>query len=134
MLSARNTKIKAEIDSFIKQNKDKRFNAIDLANYLKEKGMRPNKTTLYRNLEKLTSCGELIKYRSANEDMAFYQYAGHEGSCFGHLHLQCTGCGKIFHLDDEPVRAFYKHINSDYKFILSFAESVIYGKCSNCQI
>ena len=134
MVSERTTKVKTEMENFIEQNKNTRFNITDIANYLKEKGITPNKTTLYRNLEKLTSGGKLIKYKNANDDMAYYQYVGSQKGCFGHLHLQCTGCGKIFHLDDEMIKGFYKHITLDYGFALSFTESVIYGKCCNCQI
>jgi Fur family peroxide stress response transcriptional regulator len=84
--------------------------------------------TVYRNLAKLSECGEILKL-SVGDSSEHY-----DGFTDEHDHFVCTKCGSI--LDIRP--AVPKELN-EYaeKAIGAKAERhslVFYGKCSECSI
>ena len=107
------TKCKDLIKQFISEHKSARF---------------------YRNLDKLTSDGTLIKTKNPGNDFCFYQYAGEESECVGHLHLQCKVCGRIVHLSDKYMSDVYNYLRKEVGFKLDFRSSVLVGVCDHCRI
>ena len=81
--------------SYIEKNKEKRFSASDVYNYLRELGSTTNLTTVYRNLEKMIESGILLQLANTKDGSALYQYSEPEKKCQEHLHIQCSECGKI---------------------------------------
>ena len=126
------TKSKEIILNYIKERNGTRFCAADMLGYLNEQGIEINQATVYRNLEKLTGQGSLLKTKNPADDSCFYQYALPEYHCGEHLHLQCRVCGKIVHLEGEKMSGFYRYVSEELGFKLMHKESVLVGICASC--
>lgn len=127
-----NTKSKEAIINYIKARKGTRFCAADLMMYLGEQEIEINQATVYRNLEKLTEQGSLLKTKNSADDSCYYQYALPEKHCGEHLHLQCKKCGKVIHLEGEKMDGFYRYVRDELGFCLQHKESVLVGICAEC--
>lgn len=129
-----NTKCKSLIASFLKKSGDRRVSAADVYNHLLKSGCQANRTTVYRNLEKMTEQGSVIKYKTSDSECALYQMVSeHEhSSCHDHLHLQCESCGKIIHLECEFMHMLSEHLLEDHGFVIKCSGSVLLGRCKDC--
>lgn len=87
-------------------------------------------STIYRNLEKMVDEGIVLKFPDELGKKACYE-ASHE-DCGHHLHLKCTECGKVIHLDCEGMQEFVQHLKADHGFDLSYGNTVLYGLCDEC--
>lgn len=126
------TKSKAEIMGYLVKNSDRRISAADIIAHLRENGSNINPTTIYRNLDKLTETGEIIKYKTASAECALYQCVKNHNNCKNHLHLQCESCGKIIHLECGFMDTISGHLMEDHGFVLKCNGSVLLGTCKNC--
>lgn len=88
------------------------------------------KSTVYRQLSKMTEAGELRRFHSGKH--VFYQFAHRHSSCDAHFHLKCEGCGKLIHLDCEKMISLVSHIAKEHGFSLDMQQTVLYGKCEKC--
>lgn len=125
------TKCKDSIISFIEQRKDTTFTAADVLSFLNEQNLSVNVTTVYRNIEKLTENGVLIKRKSADNESCEYQTATVD-SCHNHIHMQCSSCGKLFHLECDFMHDIAKHLNEHHHFALDCTDSMLKGLCEQC--
>lgn len=128
-----NTKSKEIIINYIKAKNGNRFRAQDLITYLNGQEIEINQATVYRNLEKLTEQGSLLKTKNPADDSCYYQYALPEKRCGQHLHLQCRICGKVVHLEGEKMDEFYAYLRDELGFLLEHKESVLVGICRECR-
>lgn len=92
-----------------------------------------NKSTVYRNLERLVQEGRLVQYKEASINAICYQYSESHNHCHEHMHAQCSKCGKIFHLDNEIVEEFENKIHSVYGLGVDINKTVIVGQCDDCK-
>ena len=93
------TKLKAEIAELFRAREQELLSAADIYKILSERGVSINLTTVYRNLDAMTADGELLRFTDGERGQTAYKYSGDGGSCRGHLHLRCTECGEVVHLD-----------------------------------
>lgn len=129
-----NSKGKNDILDFLKSNTEKRLTAAEILSGLMKDGKTINRSTIYRNLEKLTERGELLCFKENDSDSAYYQYTGEHKECNSHLHLQCNACGKIFHLEEEPFIAdFRDKLNDIYGVEIDDAKTMLVGRCKVCK-
>ena len=128
-----NTKLKNQILSIFIAMPHCSFSAQQIYSLLHENGYNHNITSVYRNLDSMTSDGVLMKFQDSNFEKALYQYAGSEGACHTHLHMKCVFCGEILHLDCSFMRELDEHINNDHGFTILCDRSVLYGICSACK-
>ena len=98
MQKSYNTKSKDLIMKFVEKHSDKAFTAADIIRFLDEQNFSVNTTTVYRNIEKLTKTGTLIKRKSTGNESCEYQLATVD-TCQEHIHMQCTSCSKFFILN-----------------------------------
>lgn len=133
MAKAYHTKTKDLILEYIQVNKDRRFKAAEIYYYLKGMGKEVNLTTIYRNLDKLEENRILMKYKTAENDSATYQYVEPYGNCHEHLHMQCRCCGKIIHLDCHLMKEITEHLQEHHGFRLECPASVLVGVCGECE-
>ena len=89
-------------------------------------------STIYRNIERMVEEGTLLQFAGTGNTKASYQLPREE-ACHHHLHLKCTICGKVIHLDCEQMREFTEHIKLHHGFSLSCDDTVLYGICQDCQ-
>lgn len=130
-----NTKCKGLIASYLENNSDRRVSAADIYNHLRDCGCQTNRTTVYRNLEKMTEQGSIIKYKTSDSECAVYQTVTvrEHGSCHEHLHLQCEKCGKIIHLECHFMDMIANHLLADHGFMIKCNGSVLLGTCKECR-
>lgn len=126
------TKNKTEIMEYLMSRKDQRVSAADIINHLREKGSKVNQTTIYRNLDKMTESGEILKYKTASTECAMYQCVKNHNNCRNHLHLQCETCGRIIHLECGFMDTISGHLLADHGFKLKCNGSVLLGTCKVC--
>lgn len=99
--------------TYLDMHREHSFSAYDVNAYMRENGIQVNLTTIYRNLDKLTESGVIMKYKTAGDECCRYQCARPHAQCHEHIHMQCRACGKILHLEcgfmEEIVRHLYEH-------------------------
>ncbi|MCR4617620.1 MAG: transcriptional repressor [Lachnospiraceae bacterium] len=127
------TKSRYAIIEYLRENSDKRFTAKDIADALSADGSDINRSTIYRNLERLCLEGKLVRYKESDINATCYQYSeGHE-ACNRHIHAQCSCCGKIYHLNNELFKSAEKKLISDYGLYIDYGKTVIIGLCEECK-
>lgn len=112
---------------------EKSFTAGELSEYLKKNDVLVNKTTIYRNLDKMTEKGLLIKHKSVVSDGYIYQTVEDENHCEEHIHFQCCKCGSVVHLDDKRTSEYLKSISSELGLEIDLHLSSLNGICQKCR-
>ena len=121
------------IMKYLMDNRERVVTVNDIDTYLKEQGITVNISTIYRFLNKLSDGGEIMKYVASKGEMSSFQYVNDdEHHCREHLHLHCTGCGKIIHLECGFMEEISRHIGIHHGFVLQCESSVLYGLCKKC--
>ncbi len=126
------TKSKDYIWEYIRENKQRRFSVADIHAYLTDKHIGINVTTIYRNLDKMTENGLLLKFKNNKEDYCVYQYHEPGAHCHEHLHIQCNSCGKIVHIDEKLMDLLNSYLDRESGFVLDCENSVLQGFCHDC--
>lgn len=126
------TKQREIILNYIVTHKDKHFTADDLLFYLKQEGYSIGKSTIYRQLEKFISEGNLRKYYLEEGMPACFQYTEDEKTCTEHFHLKCTACGRLIHVVCSELEGIATHISQHHKFYINQQKTVLYGLCEAC--
>lgn len=126
------TKARAALLEFLQENSDRGFSAIDLLTYLQLNNEAVNKTTVYRNLDRLCEQGVIYKYREPDHEGWFYQYSKEHTQCNSHMHAKCSQCGKLFHIDDDFVNDFKEQVKNTYGLYVDSGKTLLVGKCANC--
>ena len=127
------TKTRQLILEYFKTQKSITISVGDIEKYLRDKGLKANITTIYRYLDKLCTEHIIIKYPDLKSDKAVYQFAGEEKKCVDHLHLKCTKCGKVIHLDCDFMDKFKEHLYQDHGFRLQCYGDMLHGICQECE-
>lgn len=117
---------------YLRQHSEHSFSAYDVNDYMQANGIQVNLTTIYRNLDKLTECGEIMKYKTAEDECCRYQCTKPHAHCGAHIHMQCRQCGKIFHLECQFMQELERHLDEHHRFKLECPGSVLVGLCSEC--
>jgi len=126
------TKPRTLMMEYLKANQDKRISAAEVHSYLLENDRSVNLATVYRNLDKLTEDGNLIKFKMVDNNCCLYQYVDKSHNCHEHLHLQCKNCGKIIHLECDFMKEIAGHVSMHHGFNIECEGSVIVGMCAEC--
>ncbi len=126
------TKAREEILTYLKEHTDQRFTAKEIFQAVSKKE-EMNRTTVYRNLDRLCDTGDLLKFKEPNMDAWYYQYSSEFDHCDEHMHAQCSICGKVFHLEKPFVESFGTTVLAEYGLDIDPAQTLILGKCSKCR-
>jgi len=127
------TKTTDLISQFIHLKQENGFTAGELSEFLKENGVTVNKTTVYRNLDKMTENGQLVKHKSMIADGFFYQTTDEEHHCEEHIHFQCCKCGSVIHLSDEKTSEYLDAISKKLGLEIDLHNSSLNGICPKCR-
>lgn len=128
------TKNKDAITTYLELHKEHSFSASDVYEYMQQRGLQVNLTTIYRNLDHLTEKGEIMKYKTAEDESCRYQCAKPHARCYEHIHMQCRECGKILHMECHFMEEITKHLYDHHKFSLECSGSVLMGVCEVCAV
>lgn len=92
----------------------------------------PGRSTLYRLVSKLVAEG-CVKRFSGDQGRTFrYQLVGC-GAQGEHLHLKCTQCGCLFHMDCALSKRIFGEVLDCSEFSLDQKETVLFGVCKGCR-
>ena len=119
---------KALID-FLQSNSEKAFTIDEIVNRMSNNEI--SQSTAYRLMTKLVEDGLVHRSVKGNTRSFIYQYIS-DKKCDGHLHMKCTGCGKVYHLDS----GITAHIQNDIKNNTHFeidSHTILLGKCDTCK-
>ena len=133
MKGAYKTKAREEIVAYLSKHAEQRFTAREIYEAVCGPSVDMDRTTVYRNLDRLCESGDLLKIKEPNQDAWYYQYSSEHEQCNKHMHAQCSNCGKIFHLDEPFVKAFGDELLEVYGLDIDPAKTVILGECSECR-
>ncbi len=114
---------------FLQKNNDKSFTIEEIIRSIGESEI--SQSTAYRLIIKLTEDG-IVKRSVRGTSRSFvYQYVNNE-KCEGHLHMKCTGCGKVYHLDTGITSTIQNDIKNSTNFEID-SHTVLLGKCNTCK-
>ncbi len=133
MKSTYKTKAREVIIAYLKEHHEQRITAREIFEALRMRDIEVNRTTVYRNLDRLCETGELMRFKEPNRDAWYYQYSAEHEHCDRHMHAQCSVCGQIFHIDKPFAEEFGKGMLKEYGFEIDPAKTIIIGKCSKCR-
>lgn len=128
-----NTAAREAIVAFFCSNPDRQFTAdavFDAISVLLCKA--PGKSTVYRLLSKLCEEGLLRRFRDGDESVIRYQLIRGDG-CEHHLHMKCTECGVVYHLECERSHDLLGHLLDEHGFRINSGISMLYGECEKCR-
>lgn len=127
-----NTKARRLILEFLESKRDTTVSVPDIMDFLKKMGENVNQTTVYRYLNKLDNEKKVLKFSEGEGQKAVYQIVSHDNSCDGHLHVQCTKCGRLLHIDCDFLDTLSGHLKEKHNFSVRYEGSIIYGVCRSC--
>lgn len=114
---------------FLKENSDKAFTIEEIIEKINNEEL--SQSTVYRLMTKLVGDGLVHRTVKGNSRSFVYQYIGGE-KCEGHLHMKCTDCGKVYHLDSSVSSVIRNDIGSSTGFEVD-SHTVILGRCNTCK-
>jgi len=126
------TKQREAIFNYIVSLEGVHVTASQIEEHFEKEAVPIGRTTIYRNLEKLTNSGELRRYTTDGISGACYQHIGDKENCNIHLHLKCESCGQLQHLECETLGEIQRHVFCNHDFEVDALKTVLYGKCGNC--
>lgn len=126
------TKVGEGIFAYLESKKDIALSVMDILGHLENIGVKTNITTVYRQLDKLIAAKKVIVHQAKDGKKGLYQCIAGAEKCLSHLHIQCTECAKIIHLDCGESKEFTDHITAEHGIVLDFSKTVIYGLCAEC--
>ena len=125
-----NTKQGEAVLSYLTSAKDTFVTVAQIEDYLRKKHVAISRPTIYRQLEKLVSCGKVNKYSFGDAFVACFRFNGFRQDI---CHLKCEICSMIFDLECDEVEHTSRHISEKHSFQVNGAKTVFYGKCEMCQ-
>ncbi len=115
---------------FLQKNHDKMFTAKQISDALKDKNI--SRSAVYRNLAELEEEQKIKRSVKTGSREAFYQYCDLQ-ICKTHIHLSCTNCGKIFHMENQIAEALVCKLENAEGFEINKEKTTLYGLCRDCQ-
>lgn len=127
-----NTEKRNKIMEYLINHKDENISVREIETYLEQEGIGANLTTIYRYLDRLVEEGCVLKHNDEGGSKSTFQYITPDGECCNHLHMICSRCGKIYHMDCEYMKELAIHIFEHHNFALDCKTSMLYGICNSC--
>jgi len=124
-----NTEQRNLLLDFLKNTPDTMFSAKQIADALQH--ARISRSAVYRNLAELENSGKIKRCSKAGSREAYYQYYDLQ-SCRNHIHMSCTECGKIFHLQAQVTQNLMNALETSEGFEISIGQTTLVGICKDC--
>ena len=88
------------------------------------------KSTVYRLMRSLVEEGRVRRFELGRT--IYYQYLS-GAACDSHLHLKCTVCGRMQHLDCSVSTFLRRQILATDRFELDDRMTLLFGLCVDCR-
>ncbi|MGI5990048.1 MAG: Fur family transcriptional regulator [Lachnospiraceae bacterium] len=128
------TKYRDWLQKYFEEHADEKVCAKDIYERMKADGFSVSLTTVYRNLDRLEKENVLQEHKTGGDDERFYQYLQPQMDCNSHLHLLCSRCGKIIHLNCDFMGEISDHLMKEHGFQVDCRESMLVGLCKECRM
>ncbi len=122
------TEKREEISRFLKTHAEVAFSLEEICHAICPDGK--GKSTVYRLVSRFVDEGSVRKIADVKTRHNSYQWIGE--SCAHHLHLKCTVCGRVIHLDHETSHQFENTLRHALSFLLDEEQTLLFGKCKSC--
>ncbi len=126
---------KKRLTEFMTKYSEKAFSVEELyaeMEKLYKKEELPGKSTVYRLIQQMTAEGIVKRTLREHSRKLVYQIAAGEHCAF-HLHLKCTDCGRILHMDDDESLKIMAEVLEKNHFAVDGKQTMLVGKCGNCK-
>ena len=120
---------------FLTLHRERAFSTEELYTEMKKEyreGEIPGKSTVYRLVHRMVADGTIKRFVKDDGRSFMYQLVGDE-HCASHLHLKCTDCGRILHMDDDESLRIMLQVMKNNHFEVDNRLTVLVGKCSHCK-
>lgn len=124
-----NTHQRKALIEFLQSNSEKAFTIEEIVCSMNENEI--SQSTAYRLMTKLVEEGLVHRSVKGNSRSFLYQFINNE-KCEGHLHIKCTDCGKVYHLDHDVSALIQNDIKKNTAFEID-SHTVLLGKCGTCK-
>ncbi len=126
------TKPRKQLIDYLKSHPDQSFTAEELTTALKlhYHNDSPGKSTVYRLIRKLEQEGLVKRFDEDGSNRAYYRFT--DLQCCDHLHLKCTGCGKLIHMKSAASHQLLADILRNDGFAVDGHQTILFGKCNLC--
>ena len=127
------TEQKKLLASYLHDHKDRAFTVEEICEGIRgERGAdAPGKSTLYRLITRMVEEGSVKRFVRENSRKFVYQAVECE-HCDAHLHMKCTDCGKLFHMEEKVTGELLSVIRKSSFFCVSEEKTVLFGTCGAC--
>ena len=88
------------------------------------------KSTVFRLMRSLVGEGRVRRFALGRT--IYYQYLS-GAACDSHLHLKCTVCGRMQHLDCSVSTFLRRQILATDRFELDDKLTLLFGRCAKCR-
>lgn len=126
------TKSRNMVLNFLDRNPDASYTAEALAEALQKEcgSAAPGKSTVYRLVNRLVQEERIRRFETDGARSAQYQING--CGCHDHLHLKCTDCGKLIHMQEHDSELLLRKVLKTSGFAVDERQTVLFGRCENC--
>lgn len=93
----------------------------------------PGRSTVYRLMTKLVDEGIVKRFVKGHSRHFHYQIVSSH-HCHDHIHMKCTKCGKLYHMDDAETEKILYDVLHKTNFMVDREETTLYGTCSHCHL
>ncbi len=131
LLAAKGLKYTAERRQLLEEilRLRKHFDADELYELIKKKGLRISRDTVYRTLPLLLECG-VVQKSVGDGRREYFERTSVKGH---HDHMVCISCGKIIEFNSPEIEALQDVVCKRYQFKLLFHDHRLFGHCGSCQ-
>lgn len=127
------TKQRTVILNFLTANAGETYDVDSLYDTLVKRGEKVSRTTVYRMLKKLEEEKSIVSFFDASRKRTLFRFNPNPDAGENQIHLQCTACGKVEHLDCSYLSSFEAHLQTEHHFKLSASKRVFSGICEDCE-
>ncbi len=113
---------------FFEKNRDRQF-SIDV---IQNEVTAVSRSAIYRNINQMVDDGFIRRFQKEGCRKFYYQYVGNS-ECRAHLHLKCSACGTIFHMDLDTSNKLLEFLEHKIEFSLDINKTMLLGCCRACR-
>lgn len=120
--------------AYMKAHSDQAFTVEELCERMKEEldlKAIPGKSTVYRVMPELVEEGQVKRFVKGNSRKFLYQMMCGD-HCSRHLHMKCSVCGKLYHMEDEESEALLLRVMQKHHFQVDEGRTILFGQCESC--
>lgn len=128
-MSTYNTEARQKLLAFLAAHRERAYTVPELVENLRGE---ISSSTIYRLVKALVLEEKIRLLPQKSSPLSLYQYVDQE-QCQLHLHLHCTRCGLMIHVDDNISQQVYNEILKRNSFSINRSQTVLLGLCQKCK-